>query len=105
MSVVDWAAKPTPWSKIGPQFREQCKAIAAGRIPPAIQPVREGTELRERRVQLGLTQEEIAEIAGFSKATVWNVEHDQACASSVSLMRKAIERVESQRLTKEPSFR
>lgn len=90
-AAIDRSAKPEPWRSIGLQFRAEGDAIMHDKRLPADVPHREGEKLRDRRIQLGLTQE---------RAT------DLGTANAVGRLRNALDRVEEEsRLLKEQPFK
>lgn len=92
-AVIDWSKKPAPWCYLGPAFKAEVEAIAAGN---PIQPFcaarwhkrdPSGRELARRRLAAGLTQRALADKAGLSASVIANLETGRTSMSALAWAR------------------
>lgn len=87
MTAIDWATKPAPWCWIGPQLRRECEEIVA-------QPL----SVRSRRMALGITQQELAEAAGYaSNSQVGYIESGVVMSGPEKRICETLDRLEAER--------
>lgn len=68
-TVLDWSTAPPPWNIKGPKI---ATALRCEMGLPVISgwDARHGRELRARRIDFGLTQQELGEIVGWSRSMI-----------------------------------
>lgn len=102
--VVNWKLKPFPWSQIGPRFKAECEAIMAGAVLPAaprastdrrLLPRSSPSDLRRRRMALGLTQQQLAEAVGVKRRNI--IDHELGRLGDHRRIEAALRRLEAQR--------
>lgn len=92
--VIDWEDKPEPWRSIGLQFQIECAAIIEGKRLPPVRRISEGGKLRQRRINIGLTQQQVAALAYIAISTLKLVESDHGTKNSLTRVRNAITKAE-----------
>jgi hypothetical protein len=91
-TAIVWDLKPKPWCWRGPEFREECDAIASG-LTPETGPQRARspeTNLRELREGRGLTQRALAKLIGCGQPQINRSEHGGG-GKWPAIIRKALE--------------
>lgn len=90
--VVDWSSRPEPWRSIGPEFREECEAIATGAARPS-----PALLLKQRREGLGLTQLQLSQIAKMHPQTVSRAECGYSGEITIKRLDEALDLYEQAR--------
>lgn len=96
--VFPWEMQREPWATIGREFAAECAALASGASspPPSRRPVktppRPNTDLRQMRLQKGLSQTALAKLIGYNQRSVSEVELGVGSRRTLeTLIRRALE--------------